>query len=139
MTEKLTTLFLLTSSAAYLYHANQLAFGTLLNPMAGFVPILAGVIAVFTAIFVLFQQFRGKKAPVAEAVNWSKFIFISIGFLFYVAIFNRVGYFAATFIFLFYLFKVTDIVGWRFPFLFSLGTATILYILFKQYLSVALP
>lgn len=139
MTEKLMTLFLLISSAAYLFHANKLGFGTLLNPMAGFVPTLAGVTAVLTALLLLYRQLRGQKAPVAETANWTKFIFISIGFLFYVAIFDRIGYFFATFIFLFYLFKVADTAGWRFPFLFSFGTSSLLYLLFKQYLGVTLP
>ena len=46
MTEKVITVALFLTSAMYLFFAQQLTFGTLQSPKSGFLPIIAGIIAV---------------------------------------------------------------------------------------------
>ena len=139
MTEKIITLFLLLGSTVYLYLARQLTFGTLQSPRSGFLPTLAGVTAVLVALVLLFNQWQSKKPTKKSNVDWTKFIFIFIGLLFYITIFNVIGYFAATFIFLFYFFKISDTAGWILPFIMATGSSTVFYLLFKYYLAVPLP
>jgi len=139
MTEKIITLFFLLGSIVYLYLAGQLTFGTLQSPRSGFLPILSGVTAVVVALVLMFNQLRSKKSIPKNNVDWTKFIFILIGLLFYITIFNVIGYFSATFIFLFYLFKITDTTGWLLPLMMAAGSSTVFYLLFKYYLAVTLP
>jgi len=94
---------------------------------------------VLVALALMFTQLRLKKAPPQKTVDWTKFIFILIGLLFYITLFNILGYFTATFIFLFYFFKIADTPGWLFPCMMAVGSSTVFYLLFKDYLAVALP
>lgn len=139
VTEKLITLSLLFSSTTYLFFANQLTFGTLLLPKSGFLPTLAGIIAVIVALLLIVNQFHPRKSVTQDKVDWTKFIFLIIGLLFYIMIFNVVGYFTATFIFLFYLFKIADTSGWVIPFMMAVTSSTIFHLIFKYYLKVTLP
>ncbi|MBP2627005.1 MAG: hypothetical protein H6Q68_1716 [Firmicutes bacterium] len=139
MTEKIIPFFFLLGSVVYLCLAGQLTFGTLQSPRSGFLPILAGITAVLFALFLIFKQLRSKESIPKENVDWTKFIFILIGLLFYITIFNIIGYFAATFIFLFYLFKIADTKGWIFPFMMAAGSSIVFYLLFKYFLAVTLP
>ena len=139
MTEKIITLFFLLGSIVYLCLAKQLTFGTLQSPRSGFLPMLAGITAVVFALVLMFNQWRLKKHILQDKVDWTKFIFILIGLLFYITLFNIIGYYTATFIFLFYLFKIADTAGWIMPFMMAAGSSTIFYLLFKYYLAVPLP
>jgi putative tricarboxylic transport membrane protein len=139
MAEKIITLFFLLGSIVYLSVAQQFTFGTLGSPKSGFLPSLSGTIALLLSLTLLYKQLRSSKSSVQDKVNWIKFIFIIIGLLFYISFLNSIGYFAATFIFLFYLFKVADTAGWLMPLLVSFSSAAIFYLIFANYLSVTLP
>lgn len=139
MTEKVITVALFLTSAMYLFFAQQLTFGTLQSPKSGFLPIIAGIIAVAITLLLLIKQFQLKKIVITTEVDWTKFIFFIIGLLFYVLIFTVVGYFIATFIFLFYLFKIFDTPGWLLPFSIAITSSTVFHLLFKYYLAVTLP
>jgi len=139
MTEKIITLFLLLGSIAYLFFAQQLTFGIPMSPKSGFLPILAGFTAVAIALLLVVNQWHTKKALILKSVDWTKFIFVIIGLLFYITLFNIIGYFAATFILLFYLFKVADTTGWVVPFMGAASSSTVFFLIFKYYLAVTLP
>lgn len=139
MTEKIITLSLLFVSTVYLFLAHQLTFGTLRLPKSGFLPTLTGIIAIIVALVLILSQFQSKKNTTQHEVDWTKFIFLIIGLLFYIMIFNIVGYFIATFIFLFYLFKIADTTGWLIPFMMAGASSTVFHLIFKYYLAVTLP
>jgi len=139
VTEKIITLSLLFCSTIYLFFANQLTFGTLTLPKSGFLPTLAGITAAIVALLLIVNQFQSKKIATQNKVDWTKFIFLIIGLLFYIMIFNIVGYFIATFIFLFYLFKIADTSGWVIPFMMAAASSTLFHLIFKYYLAVTLP
>ncbi|AIF53013.1 tripartite tricarboxylate transporter TctB family protein [Pelosinus sp. UFO1] len=139
MAEKIITFFFLLGSSSYLFFAQQFAFGTLNSPKSGFLPTLSGILALLLSLILLYNQLRSNKKVVLDKVNWTKFIFIIIGLLFYVSFLNIIGYFAATFIFLFYLFKVADTEGWLMPLLVSFSSSAIFYLIFANYLSIPLP
>lgn len=139
MTEKIITSFFLLGSAAYLYFAGQLTFGSLQSPHSGFLPILVGIIALVVSLLLMFKQLQTKTSSSSNTVDWTKFIFILIGLLFYITVFNIIGYLTTTFIFLFYLFKIADTTGWLQPFAMAACSSTAFYFLFKYYLAVTLP
>lgn len=139
MTEKIITLSMLSGSIAYLFFAQQLTFGTLQLPKSGFLPTLAGIIGIIVAMILFCKELYSKEIQVYAKVDWTKFIFIIIGLLFYILLFNVIGYFASTFIFLFYLFKIADTTGWIIPFVMALTSSTLFHLIFKSYLAVTLP
>lgn len=139
MTEKIISLFFLLGSSTYLFFAQQLTFGAITSPKSGFLPVLAGITAVILALLLIINQLRTKKSASLETVDWTKFIFIIIGLIFYIILLNIIGYFIATFIFLLYLFKVADTTGWIFPFIIAISTSSSLYFLFERFLGITLP
>lgn len=139
MPEKILTFFFLLISSSYLYFAKQLTFGNLQSPRSGFLPILVGIAAIIISCFLLFKQRDKKQSTTENSVDWTKFIFILIGFIFYITLFHIIGYFFTTFIVLFYLFKIADMSGWILPLSVAFGSSASFYLLFKYYLAVALP
>lgn len=139
MAERIITLFFLLGSAVYVWEAQKLAFGVLLSPKSGFLPVLAGSAAIILSAVILVNQCNGKTAEKAEKNDWMKFFFIMIGLLFYVTLLNVIGYFITTFIFLIYLCKVADVAGWATPLLIGAGISISLYIVFEKFLAINLP
>ncbi len=139
MAEKIITLFLLLGSLVYLLLARQFAFGTLVSPRSGFLPILAGAVAVILALALVVSQWRSPKLMQQTKVDWTRFSFIIIGLLFYITILRIIGFFVATFVFLFYFLKVADTPGWTAPFIVAAGSSVAFYLLFAHYLAVNLP
>lgn len=139
MSEKIITLLFFLGSITYLSWAQELTFGTLGSPKSGFLPTLAGTISLLLSLALYCIPVQSKSTNEQEEVDWTKFIFIIIGLLFYILILKIIGYFAATFIFLFYLLKVSDTSGWIFPLLISFGSSVTFYLLFAYYLKVTLP
>ncbi len=129
----------MTGSLVYLFFANQLAFGVVSSPKAGFLPVLAGTAGVVLSLALLIGQLGKAKLSAPERIDWTKFIFIIIGFIFYVMALNIIGYLAATFIFLVYLFKVADTAGWTAALILAAGSSLVLYWLFDSFLAVTLP
>lgn len=139
MMERSITLFFLLGSMVYIWEANKLAFGSLLSPKSGFLPVLAGLTAIGLSAAILMKQCKEKTAKRAAKTDWMKFSFIIIGLLFYVTLLNVIGYFVTTFIFMIYLCKVADVAGWLTPLLIGAGVAMSLYLVFEQFLAVTLP
>lgn len=139
MTERMILLLFLFGSLSYLHWAQEFTFGTLSSPKSGFLPALAGMIALCLSLILLFSHFRTKNIKQQDRVDWTKFLFLIIGLLFYIMILNIVGYFIATFIFLAYLFKIADTAGWFSPLSISFCSSAIFYLLFAYYLKVTLP
>ena len=139
MTEKIMTLFFLLGSIVYLLGAHQLAFGTLGAPKSGFLPMLVGIVGVMLVLAVMIKQRQEKKVAQQDKADWTKFCFIIIGLLFYMIALNIIGYFATTFIFLFYLFKVMDTVGWIVPCMAAAGSSLVFHVIFARFLTVTLP
>lgn len=117
----------------------DLTFGTLDSPKSGFLPLLVAILAIIVAFVLIFKKRHAKKITDQHHVDWTKFIFIIIGLLFYITIFNIIGYFVATFIFLVYFFKIADTTGWLRPVMLAATSASIFVVIFKYYLAVPLP
>jgi putative tricarboxylic transport membrane protein len=139
MAEKIMAVLFLILSLSYLFFARDFSFGTLGAPKAGFLPTLAGIVATVLSLAIIFKQILLREEPEAEGTDLRKVIFVTLGLLCYAVILGIVGYLAATFVILLYLFKVTETVGWITPLCLSLGISLGSYLLFKQYLGVFLP
>ncbi len=139
MAERIITLFFLVINAGYLFYALQLTFGTLQSPKSGVLPLLAATIGLLIIIILLLRQWPVKEVFLQDAIDWTKFIFVVIGLLFYITSLNTIGYFAATFMTLFYFFKIGDMIDWFVPFIMAMGSSAVFYLLFDYYLAIPLP
>lgn len=139
MAERFVTLLILFCSILYLVEAQDLTFGSLGSPKSGFIPILTGTLALIISLWLLASQVWSARQASADKIDWTRFIFIVIGFLFYITFLQNIGYFTATVILLFYLFKVNDTPGWLFPLLLAAGCSFGFYLLFVSYLAIPLP
>jgi len=94
---------------------------------------------VLLSLLLLAKQVRSKNTVTCEKADWTKFIFIIIGLVFYITILSSIGYLPSTFILLFYLLKVTDTSGWVTPLLIAGISSVACYLVFGRYLAVPLP
>jgi len=139
MAEKIVSGFFLIFSLTYLFFAQDLSFGTLGAPKAGFLATLAGFIATALSLATVVKPEPQQKKDMVDGINLTKVLFVAIGLLCYVAILDVVGYLAATFIIMIYLLKVTDTVGWIIPICLSMAISLGFYVVFKNYLGIYLP
>ena len=139
MAERIITLFFLLLNTVYLFYSLQLTFGTLQSPKSGFLPLITAAIGLIITIILLLRQWSVKKVFLQDDIDWTKFIFVVIGLLFYITSLNAIGYFTATFMTLFYFFKIGDMTDCTLPFTMALSSSTVLYLLFDYYLAIPLP
>ncbi len=136
MTEKLIATFFLVLSVIYTYDACSLSFGSFMAPKAGFMPVIAGSIAIMVAfvltISALFQKGCKETRNAKDDINWRKLIFVIIGILVYIILLRLIGYMGATFISLLYFLKVTETAGWVYPcFFFDRNCGKLLFSIFR--------
>ena len=139
MAEKLLSVFFLVISFGYVYYAGNLSFGNFMAPKAGFLPLIAGSIAICLALTIVIKSWPVKDTGNTGNVNWRKLIFIIIGLAAYIILITVVGYLTATFIILFYLLKITETPGWLAPGLYSAGIALSFYFVLEKLLGSKLP
>ena len=133
---KLSYLFLLIS-VGYTMHAAKLSFGALSSPRAGFLPTIAGGVAIILALMIV----AGKDDEESQYMqfHWQKFFLITIGLFFYLVCLFVIGYIMATFLIMLYLLKSMELQGWSRAILISAAVAVGFYELFGVLLSITLP
>ena len=139
MAEKLLSVFFLIISSIYTYYAANLSFGNFTEPKAGFLPMLAGSIAILLSSALVIRSLAGQCPVKTSAISWRKLAFIVIGLTTYIILLTLVGYLAATSIIMLFLLKMTDTQNWLVPGLLSAGIATSFYFIFERFLGSKLP
>jgi putative tricarboxylic transport membrane protein len=125
----------------------DLKFGSLKKPGPGFLPFLSGVfLGLLGAILLLSsvlnrleeeKELNGEKIWVIE--NWKMFLFTLLALFGYVLLLDLLGFLITTFIFLFFLFKITEPKKWLLPVFFSGVTVILSYLFFHIWLNVQFP
>lgn len=139
MTENAISIFFLLFSCIYAFYARELSFGTVEAPKAGFLPMLAGSVAVLLSAVVVAGRVVQKQCEEKAPINWRKLIFVAIGLVVYLILLQISGYAPATFIIMFYLLKVNDTAGWIYPCAIAAGSAIGFYLIFQRFLGTNLP
>ncbi len=124
----------------------QLKLGTLHKPGPGFMPFLSGGFLILFGSILLGltiskgiekEETNGKEARMN--VNWKNFLFTLSGLLAYALLLEPIGFYFTTFLFLFFLFKLTESKKWLMPVGLA-GTSVILsYLIFSVWLKVQFP
>lgn len=125
----------------------KLDLGSPQKPGPGFIPFIAGgVLALFGAILVfssILKKVVGEENLEVEQLwvkgHWRNILVTLLALFVYALLFDILGFYLTTFMFLFFLFKLTDPQRWLMP-LFFAGISVILsYLVFTVWLMGQLP
>ena len=123
----------------------NLTYANNLGP--GFFPFLSGLIlGIFGLILILssiFEKPEGKQEPDIKKVwlheHWKTFFYTLTALFGYAVLLETLGFVTVTFIFLFFLFKITQSKKWLAPALLSVSAVTISYLIFCLWLRCPFP
>ena len=142
MIERWLSGFFLLVSALYVYFASDLNFGTLAKPKVGFLPHLVGYLALILCIINFSQLMSKKLLPGEGKIDLStlkNILLVLAGSCVYIFLLSKIGYLAATMLFLFYLFKITQTKGYIMPGIIAVSVVGVFYFCFSVLLGVNLP
>ena len=116
--------------------------GTLHAPGPGFLTFYTAVLLGFLSLISVFQSWKGRSKRVESSWKWSSLwktgLLLAVLF-FYAGIFNTMGFLAATFILLLFLFRLVEPLRWSIVLLASGLTVTATYFIFGIILGNKLP
>jgi putative tricarboxylic transport membrane protein len=124
-----------------------LKLGRLQQPGAGFMPFFSGIVLGIFGLILTFsshaQELTGEgeisDQKVSGKRNIGKLFLTSLALFSYILLFQPLGFFFTTFLFLFFLFKLAEPKKWVIPSVLS-GAAVILgYLIFSIWLKSQLP
>jgi putative tricarboxylic transport membrane protein len=143
MIERYLSGFFLLLSGLYFYFANDISFGELAKPKAGFLPNIIGFLAFVLSGINFFITMRKKidsgNEGTIDAFAAKNIALVCVGTIAYIVLLSFSGYLIATALYLFYLIKVTRTKGIIKPALLSIGVVFAFYFCFVILLDVALP
>ena len=120
--------------------------GNLHRPGPGFMPFLAGAL-LFLFGLILSVSAGFKRAEEKEITsgkpgkgkNWRLFLFSLLALCGYALLLTPLGFYTATAVFLFFLFKVTHPQRWFIPLISTVAAVGLSYLLFSVWLKTPFP
>ncbi len=122
--------------------AIHLELGQLSRPGPGFMPFWVGVsLGVSGCILTWVATSKGKKSDskIWAGQNWRNIGLIVLGLLSYGIFLEHLGFLVMTFLFIFFLFKLTDPRKWAGAITFSVIVVFFCYLVFSFWLKISLP
>lgn len=133
---------LLAFGLAIVFGGLRYGWGSLDNPGAGFVPVLAGAAMTgFSAITLMQSLVKGWR-PLAElwaGVQWRRPLIAIICLIFYSVFLRDLGFLIATFILAVYLYRMLEPSTWTATLVAAVLTTLGFYLVFQMWLEVQLP
>ena len=123
----------------------KLGFGTFIQPHAGFMPFLSGLLlgllALVDLIYGLLNQWKAEKGDkeIWSEIGWGKIIITLAALFLYTALFSFLGFIIGTILLLLFLFRVMEPRLWWIVLTASLVTTGLFYLGFKVGLDSQLP
>lgn len=119
----------------------NLGLGKASLPGIGFVPFVVGVsLGVCGVVLTVLVSIAKKDIDASKKEqNWKFIIFAIFSLLIYASLLEEVGFLITTFLFMFFLLKMTSSKKWLIPFISALFIATVSFLIFSFWLSVSLP
>ncbi len=122
----------------------KLRVGTLHKPGAGFTPFLSGTVLGLSGVILflttLSGQFAGEKMGGIFVKGARKNPICVLFALFgYIILMEPAGFLVTTFVFLLFLFKISDTKRWLMPLIFSASTVVLSYLVFSVWLKLQFP
>lgn len=143
--DRVSSLFWLVVGLVTIYGSVQLGLGSLHEPGSGFLSFLAGGFISLVAIVIFLQSFiRWRGVPLNlhvfwAGVNWHRSAIISLLTLGFILALEGLGFFLASFLLLFILFKWVEKFSWNKAIIIPVLTLGFTYLLFNVLLKATLP
>ncbi len=124
----------------------KLRLGDIHKPGAGFMPFLAGSFLILFGLILLIstvskglEEEKKKGEEAWGSVSWKSLFFTLLALFAYAFLLEPLGFYITTFIFLFFLFKLTEPKRWLMPVALSLISVIFSYLIFSTWLRVQFP
>jgi putative tricarboxylic transport membrane protein len=119
----------------------RLPFGSASAPAAGFFPAVLAVLLAITSLFACVAALRSgsKSVARAERLTWKKLLLTVGSLLVFAVVFERLGYLAATFLFIFFLLRTVEQKSWALAIAVGLSASVGSYLIFGLLLGAPLP
>lgn len=124
----------------------KLRLGDFHKPGPGFMPFLSGsfliLFGLIIAVSTISKGLEKEKTKGKEAwmnVNWKSFLFTLLALFVYALLLEPIGFYITTFMFLFFLFKLTEPKRWLMPIVFAGISVILSYLIFSTWLKVQFP
>jgi hypothetical protein len=125
-------------------HSFSYKIGSFPSPGTGFFPLLAGVCIIFLSVIGLISgTLCGRKGegwqPVLKGKRWDRPLIVLLSLFAYAFLVKYLGFTITTFIYLGFLFRVTERLSWAAAIFASATIALVSYFLFVVLLETQLP
>ncbi|HSR10226.1 MAG TPA: tripartite tricarboxylate transporter TctB family protein [Thermodesulfobacteriota bacterium] len=123
----------------------KLGFGSFHQPLAGFMPFLAGAVLGILALIDLVSGVANgwakekKDSEIWSNISWGKLISTLVALFLYTIFFTTLGFTISTVLLLFFLYRVMEPKTWYFVVSASIVTTVFFYVAFKIGLDSQLP
>lgn len=133
------SVFLIFLGIAVTIGALGLGLGNVEQLRPGFLPFLSGIALSTLSLFLLIRTWQGQTGPRERFQQWRRPVAVLAGLVFYVIIFNYLGYLISTAILSGIILRVFDMKSKWVLITVSIGIAVGTYLLFDGLLAVHLP
>ena len=143
--DRLSSLFWFIIGLYVCLHSYSLGVGKPSSPGQGFIFFLAGAALSVLSIFNFLRTFSQKPSqtiitePLWSGLKWERILLVLIGTAAYLFIFNLLGFFLSTFLFMILLFRIVESTRWSVAIVTALITVSITYLVFAQFLKIPFP
>jgi hypothetical protein len=145
--DRMSSLFWFALGAAICVGSVQIRLGTFRRPGPGFMPFLSGVslmlFGVILMVSTLTRADNEKEETKSEKLwtkeNWKGFSLTLLALFGYSLLMNTLGFYTTTFLFLFFLFKLTAPRKWLMPLAFAGASVVLSYLIFSLWLMSQFP
>jgi putative tricarboxylic transport membrane protein len=125
----------------------KLSVGAFHNPGPGFMPALSGTFLGLSGLVLMLRPISKELGEETEVKvekslkkeNQKKLLFTFLTLFGYIVLFEHLGFLLSTFLFFFFLFKLTDPRRWLMPSIFSVTAVILCYLIFSVWLKCSLP
>ena len=129
---------------ALCFGGSRLGFGTIDKPGSGFMSLLTGSLLVLLGLIsMLSKVFEESEKKGSEEISGGKFhkarLYSILALILYASLLNLLGFLMATFLLLFFLFKILSPQKWFSHIFLSLITVILSYLLFHVWLRIDFP
>lgn len=139
-----SSIFLLIIGIFFFVEAQELPIGRVTRPGPGFLPFWLGIAMMVVSLALVIRSISNKndfllRESLWKGLKWHKVILTIVVLLLYALFLESIGFCIATFVLLFFLFRVIGELSWWWGAIGSILTSFLTYTLFRQLLEVQLP
>jgi len=144
--EIIVSLILILLSSLFCFFSLKLGMGSIKDPGSGFIPFLTGCSLIALSLFVMLFEGKatrkaGSKPRLFKRTDFglAPSLLVLISLLIYVLILDILGFVLSTFLFLTFLFNISEKRNWKIALGASICITTSAYLVFDYLLEIAFP